>query len=76
MIDWTPETIKRARARLLRDISPEALEKSRREREHIAAWGNPKRCKTGQCAPMGECLFCGAINGESCIANPHPGDSK
>ena len=64
--DWTPEQIERARARLEYDVSDEALERGRRERAHMASWGTPARCKTGQCHPMGDCLLCGAINGEDC----------
>lgn len=66
MVEMSASEIKAFRARLMADVSPEALERCERERAHFESWGNPKRCETGQCAPMGECLFCWAINGESC----------
>lgn len=66
--DWTPEEIAATRARILADVSEAALERGRRARTHMAAWGRPKRCETrpSQVGIMGECLFCGADNGETC----------
>jgi len=66
MTDWTPESIERARTRLLYDVSPEALERGRREREHLAKLPSGPRCTTGNIGHLGECLFCGAVQGESC----------
>lgn len=34
--------------------------------EMTAAWGCPKRCKTNVCDGDGSCVYCGAIQGESC----------
>jgi hypothetical protein len=65
-MDWTPEQIERTRARILRDVSPEAVERGRRQRERLAALGTRKRCQTNACGPWGECLHCGADNGEAC----------
>ncbi len=59
--------IEAIRARLLYDVSPEALERARKTAAHIAAWGTPARCQTGSTGMMGECLNCGAIQGECCI---------
>ncbi len=56
-----------------RDVDPEIVAAGAASR---AAWlakiGQPKRCKTGEVHPsLYECLFCGAIMGESCkISSP------
>jgi hypothetical protein len=73
--DWTPQQIEQARAHILYDVSEEALERRRREREQMASWGRPARCETGFTAPMGECLLCGAINGEDCQRIPRRGNA-
>jgi hypothetical protein len=68
MSEWTVEQIERARARLLYDVSDEALERCRRAQQHDAALGYPMRCKTNIVAANGDCRYCGAINGEACRA--------
>ena len=56
-------------ARLLCAVSPAALERTERALQHAASWGSPRRCSTNECCPFtGDCLLCGAINGEACKA--------
>jgi hypothetical protein len=62
------EWIERTRTRILHDTDPEVVAKSAAARK---AWveyiGTPKRCKVGEVDPAyGECLYCGAANGQSC----------
>jgi hypothetical protein len=68
VIDWTPASIERARARLLYDVSDEATARLREQQAtyaaQVAAWGNPARCKTGSTGYLGECIKCGADQGE------------
>lgn len=65
---WTEAEIERTRARILHNTDPEVVAAHSATR---AAWaekiGTPKRCKVGEVHPaMGECLYCGAANGQSC----------
>jgi len=62
------ERIERTRERIMRNTDPERVAKHAAE---MKAWaekiGTPKRCKVGEVHPAtGECLFCGAANGQSC----------
>lgn len=62
------DTIERIRNRILYDTDPDVVA---RNAAAMAAWakriGSPKRCKVGEVHPAtGECLYCGAANGESC----------
>lgn len=66
--EWTPESIERARERIMRDTDPARVAESRkRHAEWVARLGTPKRCKVNEVHPAsGECLYCGAVNGQSC----------
>lgn len=60
--------IERVVARLLYDMDPEVVAREKASREAFAKRiGIPKRCKVGEVHPAsGECLYCGAANGQSC----------
>lgn len=62
--DW----IERTRARILHDTDPVVVaESAQRKAEWVARLGTPKRCKANEVHPAtGECLYCGAANGQSC----------
>lgn len=64
-LDW----IKRARARIAYNTDPQVVAK---HSAGMKTWaeriGTPKRCKVGEVHPAsGECLYCGAANGQSCL---------
>lgn len=62
--DW----IERTRARILHDTDPQVVAAhSAAMKAWVEKIGHPKRCKVGEVHPAsGECLYCGAANGESC----------
>lgn len=62
--DW----IERTRARILHNTDPAVVaEHSARMKAWAERIGTPKRCKVGEVHPAsGECLYCGAANGQSC----------
>ena len=61
-----------ARARMLRDVDPDVVAESRRQRlAFVERIGTPRRCDTSpsEVHPWdGSCFYCGAINGQSCLA--------
>lgn len=62
------QSVERVRARILYDTDPDVVaDSTRRKAEWLRRIGTPKRCKIGEVHPAtGECLYCGAANGESC----------
>lgn len=63
------EWIVRTRERIERDTDPvRVADHARRMKEWAERIGTPKRCKVGEVHPAsGDCLYCGAINGQSCL---------
>jgi hypothetical protein len=64
----TNTDIERTLARLLHNTDPAVVaEHSQRMAEWTKRIGHSKRCKVGEVHPAsGECLYCGAANGETC----------
>lgn len=65
--------IEEGRARLLRDVDPE---RARAAGESARAWLAREavpRCRVNECGPMGDCMMCGAVSGQSCL---RPGDAS
>jgi hypothetical protein len=68
---WTIEEIERTRARIMADVSRLVPARVRSLHDQRETWGNPKRCETNETGFNGDCLFCCAVNGQSCL-NPDP----